>query len=435
MAWNHKKQEIQALTEANEIVQQRAEDAESLIESARGIEADVIAELKDLREVGILEEEARILARIAIEGAERERLSKELSEKIKHDEYDRHAADVRINEGAKIVTQLHELFGADGTFDEIRERAEHDVRVEIQAEVMESERISATASIDTKENREKFKAEIAEEVQSSEELSDFREKKRRELEEGWRGEATESAKAEISEEEAERKDKFIAEYRETFKTSAEGDKARDSARKKYEKKWKDASVEQIATELEDQELLSILHTRAQQEKAILEREIISKKLTEVFEGPGLDSSKLEASQELIIYLGTTEVTTVKQEREDRWGNKEKYDVEKLALNCKRKLTLTARGEGKFVVDGDSLLDATSPYDRSFALHRGTVIVPGRKLSENGDGYLDPHLAADVPMYYDDDISTPETITDCLLPVANISVNGIHARQIDIVRMV
>jgi hypothetical protein len=95
------------------------------------------------------------------------------------------------------------------------------------------------------------------------------------------------------------------------------------------------------------------------------------------------------------------------------------------------------GGGRFSVEDDSLHTATgakSEYIRRDAIERGTVIVIGRKTSDAGAESLEPRVKADVPLYFDDDTSTP-SITAAAYPVANVVVDGISARNIEHIEMV
>ena len=81
-----------------------------------------------------------------------------------------------------------------------------------------------------------------------------------------------------------------------------------------------------------------------------------------------------------------------------------------------------------MVEKDSLEQASSPYENTScsAAWDDNYILGRREIDKNGDNngteVLNQSVRSGVPLFYDDDLRDPK-ITDMLLPVANIEVNG------------
>jgi len=417
-------QELAEAREANSILTSRLESVDRVAELAS-------RELAALEVSPVIGEEVEVVAAGLVVASERERMVREMAEVAKAERYDEFAARVRAEEGPDIKANMVKTFEADGTFNRIDAEARNEVLAEIQAEVLAERMRQVREELATDEKRKAFKESVAQEVEESEELQRFREQVRAELEQGWREEAIDAAQDTIRAEEAGREQGFIASFTASYLESDQANRRRKKIRDDNESEWQGLALEEIAARMEDEELAQLLGKKAEQAKEKLRKETQAAELLAKFEGKGLDVSSLPEDTELVIYLGDTGERTVVEKRQDRYGYEEKVDVHRTYLSYDRILTLSSRGDGRFVVDGDTLLDAELPYIRDNAINRGTIITIGRKILDNGDPKLDQVVAADVPLYYDTDV-TDEDITDAQLSVANVKVDGISARSFDII---
>lgn len=437
MAFGRKQEQIEALTEELRIQTENCGRLHEDLDNARAvgrIAASVSAELEKAEEIGEMREIAESEAFIAVTAMEKERLTSELSRKLQEDEYDRFASNYRIEEGPKILASLQDLFSSDGTYERIHEEARADVRAELQAEVLEGLKTKAKKGLEEPDQKQAAIAEIRTKLADSDELSAFRTNTKLELEETWRNEVWEEVKTEVVAEEKSRETDFKKAEAENVRGSDGTAKFRATTRKDLEATWSKATIEEITAAIKDEELHSLLDEKAEQEKQKLRDEIESKKLLKDFESFGVDVSDLPENTKLEIYLGEYKTFQFEEKYQDNYGYDKKRTVNKKGIACKRTLTLLSRDKGIFVVHADSLHDSASIYERATALRRGTTITIGRKLEEDHHEILEPRVAADVPFYYDDDLSTPE-FSDSLLPVANIKINGLSARKVEHLEMI
>lgn len=153
-----------------------------------------------------------------------------------------------------------------------------------------------------------------------------------------------------------------------------------------------------------------------------------------FEGLGIDISKLKENTKVAIFLGTVGSVKATETYKDAWNESKTRQVNATGVICKRKLTLLALGDGRFLTKGDTLLDSASVYDEHSAIPVSTKVVLGHKIHDNGQEILEQRLAADDTLYYDDD-TTDTKIASTYLPIADVTINGISARGIQHVEMV
>lgn len=422
--------ELDSLRRANVHLQQQVADARFVGRVAMRVEAELSSPDVE-RAVG---EEAEAVACIAVFEQERADMVQDLSARLQREKYDHYAAQFRSTEGVNIKPELDELFKTDGTYEAMRKKAEADVRTELQDEVLTEAKATCETELRTPEAIAELKAALREELKDSSELRHHRSQTRDILEAEWRAEALEMARQAITDEEKAREEEFKEQYAEDYKDGRYGQNHRQTVRNELEEKWRQSTIEEVAAAIKDEELQALLGARAEAEKAKLAKESKHQEILQNFEAGGIDVSDLEENSKVTIYLG--EMNRVKQT--EKFVNQRGYDdsreVTVPVVDCQRKLVLTALAEGRFLVSSDSLLDASSPYARQHAIERGTVIVIGRKIKENKGETLDKIISADMPLYYDDDTSTPE-FESTLLPVANVKIDGVSARKFDEVRMI
>lgn len=384
---------------------------------------------------GVIDDDATAMAAVQVADEEKARLTRELSERIKAERGKEFAAEFLANEGEAVRTSLISLFQSDGTFDAIREDVVARERAGIRDEVVEAERQRIKAELSAEEERARVQAEIRAAFVDTDEYAALRARVRVELEESWAPDVRDKVAEQVQAEEEAREESFKAELMRSILASDQTADQRARIRAKLEETWGQATVEEVARQVEDEELKELLATLTAQEKDKLIKKTTAEKLLTDFEGTGIDVGSLEKGVSLEIFLGeykTFKVKRVEDVRDARYqGRYRQQEVEKNVpgISVKRTLTLTSCGDGRFTVDGDSLLTSSSVYEQASGLHRGTTIVVGRKVVTNHDASLQHTLRADVPFYFDDDTTTDE-IQDSLLTIANVKINGISARKIE-----
>lgn len=440
MAFNDKQRQIDEQAARIETLEEQLQHAQTELQFAQRagdvvLRAEAAESLRHLDEAGVMEEEAEAIAEQNVGNVLRSTMVREMADGLVKAEYDRFAAKVRETEGPEIKANLEETLEADGTFARERKRARDDVRAEIQAELLAEAKQRALEVEGTEEKREAYRAAIRPEVMASEEVQQHAADVRKANEAGWYGEVAAEAQAEIDAEEAAREEDYKNAAAQEYKDSERGQKYRMGRRAKLHETWDDAWPDAVAAEIDDEELKALLTAKAEREKEKLRKEEAAAKLLEAFEGRGVDTAALPADTRITIYLGEMgerEKKTTEYNR--RTGRNEEVVTTQTVIVCQRVLELTAEGDGKFTLDGDSLLAAKSPYLRNDAIEQGTTLTIGRVIHEQKEERLGGHVVADVNLYYDAD-NTDGEITDSEVPVANIVVDGISARKYDVVQMV
>lgn len=417
--------EVQRDQLAREVVDWQ--QAEGIVDRARSA-------LGEAAMVSAIEEEAETQALVQVTAEERVRLGTELAAQIRATRYEEFAAQVRTDEGLQIMSDLRDLFETDGTLDRLREEARLDLRAKLQEEVFVEERARVDAELSTEEQKELIKAELRPEVAGSAEMERYRASRRSELEDEWRKEVGLEVTEEIDVEEMDREQEFKLAFHSELKEGKNGKAYREKKREELEKEWRDKTDHDVAAEIRDEELQTLLEAKARLAREKLERENRATTLITAFEGKGVDVASLPAETRVEIFLGDIKSFEVDEEYKDRWDNVQTQKVMKPGVACKRKLTLLARDDSMFVVDDDTLLTHNSAYARRSALHRGTVIAIGRQIRHAGVEELEHVVVADVPLYYDEDTSDSD-VTDATYGVANIVIDGVSAREVHKVEMV
>ncbi len=302
-------------------------------------------------------------------------------------------------------------------------------RVKIADDLLRQAREKIEAELGTPEAKATFIEDERSRLEASEELKRHKEEKRVVLEEGWRDEAYQAAIQDIDDEEMARKDEFIAVYKTDELASEDMRRRRAKVRNKYESEWAKATAEEVAAQVDSEELQAVLEELTNEMIEAKTKEVAARELLTDFTAQGIDTSKVEVGRKLVVYLGTKGSTEVPETYTDGYGYSKVRNVTKPAIYFVRKLSLTSRGEGHFIVDGDSLGDDPSMYVKDDALRRGTIIQIGRKIEENGKSTLDGHLAEGVPFYYDAD-SNDDKMTDGHYDVADVVVDTISALGIE-----
>mgnify|MGYP000473366584 CR=1 FL=1 len=400
--------------------------ADNLVELAK-------VEIKNAETMAAIGSEATTIAKIAVMGAVKEQLTTELAAQIKDDKYDEFAAEVRIEEGPKIIVQLKDLFEADGTFDRLRAEAEDEVRAALQAEVLAEERAKIDTELGTLEYRSQMKDQIRTELLATDEMERYRAAEAERMRAAWIGEVQDEVHRQITQEEQGRETDFKAAHKAELLQSRWAANQRSAQRNGLEEKWKKKTTEEVAEQIGDEELMALLKERADLEKEDMRKRHEAARILAAFKGRGVNMDDLEKDTRVEIFLGEIKNYKVTEKYRDTYDYVREREAIKPGVACRRKLTLIAEGDGTFLVDDDSLLDSDSAYEQNDALHRGTIIKIGRRTSKNGEYKLENRVVADVPLYYDDNTEQPN-ITDATYPVANIRINGVDAIEIAKVEM-
>lgn len=429
------RRELQTLVGQLEVQVAGLQAAVNEYERADRLTRRVRDELGSAAVVSAIEEDADTQALVAVVAEEKTRLSSELAVRVKGERYDELAADVRTTEGPRIIADLRTLFETDGTFDELRRDAERAVASELQQELIEAEKQRVTEELNDPEYREAIREQLKKDIKDLPELEAYRNNSRSVLENDWSEDLRVELEAEIEAEELGRKDEYKSAKKEELKTTRWANNLRESTRSRLQDEWGARTSEEVAAEVEDEELRDLLVEKANLEKESLKTEVAAQKLLRAFEGRGVETDSLVAGTRLEIFLGTIKDYEVAAKVwSEYYQRHEDQQVVRPGVECRRKLTLLANEGGNFIVDDDTLLDSTSEYERNDALKRGTIIEIGRHIRHNGDESLEHRIVYNVPLYYDDDTSEPH-ITDAKYPVANIIIDGVSAKEIAKVEMV
>jgi hypothetical protein len=409
-----------ALTLANAELTRQLEDGQSVGRIAVMAEQELASATTSVA----FRDQAESLALVAVTAAERKRLTTKLSDEMVETRYEEFAAGIRIAEGPAIRAGLIELFTADGTFDSIDAAAKTDATAVIQKEVLDEARAQAEAKYEDPEEAAILKAAIAEKLAGNGDVEAIELAQRARLEEEWEAEVRDSETARVIAEIEATKPDFVAkrttELRETKKMKDLATRTRNQ----LEETWADATATAVAEAIGDEQLKELLHKKAEMERDKIEGELKSQELLRAFEGTGIDIASIPEGAEVKIYLGDYKDFKMKERIQG-------YDKEvvKRGISLRRNITLCAKGDGRFTLDYDSLLDSDNAYVRKCGIHKGTVIRIGRKVTENHETTLESKLKAGVALYIDEDVSD-STITDELYPIANVKINGVSARTVD-----
>ncbi|CAN5680725.1 hypothetical protein BH23PAT1_BH23PAT1_2580 [soil metagenome] len=386
-------------------------------------------ELQDYERSPVLPDQALELARFAITQSEKARLTEEEASRLQDREYERHASVFRAEEGPGITEALNEQFGRDGTYEAIRARAEQDTKIRLGDEAIERQKQKVLDELSAPEVQAEMRAEAEAEVAASAEIQRFRKTTRTQREDEIRTATVRKVKEDITKEEEAREDEIRANVAEQYKSSQDAKAFRARKRQGLESEWSEKAIDEVAKQISDEELLDLLQARATRAREKIIREEKAADILKQFESTGVSTATLEEGSRLDVYLGAVVTNDIERQTKDTWGHTRRTTEQERVLKYQRKLTLSCQGDSRFVVDGDTLLQSHSAYELDNAIPRGTIITLGRKVTENGDERLEPLVVADVPLYYDDDTSTPH-IVDAKLPIANIHLDGVSARAVD-----
>jgi hypothetical protein len=427
---------VEYLQDANATLQSERDGLRAQISASEGVTRIALNELADPARVGLIEGEAEKIAVVAVVTEETERLKEVLSGRIKTVEGPKIAARVRAEKGPGIKRSLIEQFKDDGTFDGLRADAEQTLYADLESGVLADKKQKIEEELSDPEHRAKVEADIRERLSGSRDLEQFRADVRRRNEEAWTPDVEAEIREEIEGGEAAREPDFKSQKKDEIRGSQRAKTTRDEIRRSHEKTWGEALDEEVASEIGDEELAKLLEAKAELACERLAKEVAAEKLLSAFEGRGLETSGIQENARLEVFLGHIKTyNDIPEEYKDRWDDAQTRNSTGPGVECYRKLTLTSLGDGRFIVDGDSLdEDGVNEYIREHALERGSVIVIGRKISENSEVELERRVAADAILYLDDDTSTPH-ITNAMYPIANIKVDGVSARDVRKVELV
>lgn len=388
--------------------------------SAGAIATDVERVLTYFNESGQPEEAAKAAAVAEVSASHKARLVETRKDALLAEKGEEFADTYRREEGPRIRATLDQQFRTDGTYETVSEQVQGKVNEEIRAEVISAEEARVRAELDTPETREAYTAQIRDGVARSADMQAFRQTVRAANEQVWKKEVEDSVSTGIQADEADREPDFKTAYEGVYRDSSAFKNRRDSVRAQLEREWRDATAATIAEKLGDEELRRLLDKKAQLAKEQLERETKAAELLRTFETSGINMTVMEKGSKLTVQLGT-----ITKARNDGYGGN-RLDT----LDCMRTLEFIVLGDGKFKVRSDSISTSKSPWERDIALKEGHVLGLGNELSENSNRVLEPYLAADTYLHYDDDTTTPSVFDRMPIPVANVIIDGVSARTFE-----
>ena len=421
--FGEKQQEIDTLRQQLE----QATGQLALAQAAEGLAQTIRSQLQEYVDSGQTLTAARNMAEAAVLATEQQRAVEDLKTQL----IEEHGADIaatyRREHGPAIKRELHARLQQDGTYDKVAATAHESVEAEIRQELLDEEKARIEAELSDPAAKAAFMETSRARLRGSQELAAYRDKVRKGLETGWTAEAQQQAQQEIDAEEAAREDEFKRQVRERYFESSQGRSYRQNLTERLKRTWHDKTVEDVQAELSDALLAELLAERAAQEAEKLRRENKSNELLRDFERAGVKLDSIEEGSIVTLYMGTLE------EGGNTYNPNHNDYRKSVILQCDRRLTLVARGDGKLKVRADSLSTSKSSWERSLAIEEGSIVVLGNVVRENHSSKLEPCIAADVNLYYDTDPATPETFSEMPVPVVNIEIDNIAARKIDEVK--
>ena len=338
----------------------------------------------------------------------------------KEREYRRNFGPTQLTE---LRTILDTTFAADGTYTAIDQKVRDDFATTVGDELKVAKTAEIEAILNAEDVRAAEVARIRAQMTNDGTFAKMLKDRQAELEPDWKAEAVAAAKEEIKASLLAGKTDFIDKTKKDWRGSTQGQRFEEQKRKALEQQWNKEGLAEVATELQDEVLLQVLQQRRDREGAAVIRQEQYASLLEDFGRGGIDTTKLPAGTPLTVQFGAV-VPKVTEVSDGYGGRKKKSEPQ---LLCDRELKLTALGEGKFVVDGDSLADADNTYIRNDSVRPGTVLHLGRELLETGKPALHPHIQNGVPLAFDDDRSDSR-MSSSIMPVANVLVDGVSARD-------
>ncbi len=382
----------------------------------------VVERISQERENGSLMEAAQARVQFELEREEREKAQTAIAEGLRESRRRDVERRVRVVEGPKIREELDTLFQTDGTYAIIDDEVTVEVRSEVADQLREEYKAAAATELSTPEGKAKLIAEIRAQMTANGVDQEVRAEVSDALQEAWRTEAQDELKAEIATDEKSKEDVFKAQYKKQLEKTTSIQNMRTKARNTLEEQWKKEANQDLAKSVESEELAKLVEERIELEKKLVakKREALKQKtLEEYFTGEGFATNSLEAGTRLEVFIGGG--ATDAQTKDDRgyWQN--------CVVNVwERKVVLIATSEsGQYRVQSDTLASSKSPYEKAAALTDGMIITAGRKQIKDGKEMFEQKLSRGAKFSYDDNMAD-EHFVDGLLPVTNLSVDGVLA---------
>lgn len=336
-----------------------------------------------------------------------------------------HADAIRMEKGpgwdGEIRDHLDGKFSSDGTYDRVKRDTEADAIRAVAETLREEIRQKEKNRLASPEEQERLRVEAQKLMEESGDAFRIREATQKEAEQT----ALEEVQRDIEQEEEARKPEYVTSFKSDWREANEGKRYTTSVRKRLEKKWNEAAIEELEDEIDDEEFKRLRNERVKRETEALEKEKFFAEQLAEFTKSGIETMDIPQGASVTLYLGETETYEVRKTDERGYG----YMAEAKRLLAKRIIKLTALNDGRFAVDHDSLEQSGSVYEQAAAIPHGMVIHIGRReiIKSNGDETprLDEMVRQGVVLHYDDDKSD-DNIIDTRLPIANIEINGTGA---------
>jgi hypothetical protein len=321
-----------------------------------------------------------------------------------------------------------EAIAASGEFDHLRDTMRAGKVAEIRNGLLGTEKGKIEAELATDEAQASVHAEAEANVAASQELAEYKQKKRAEALDVAERTATENAKSEIDAEIAAEMEDYAKTYADQWKDSRYGRDYRNKATARAKEKIQGMIPSQVGEIIDDEELIKLAEEKAEVLKPTLAAEIIFAKYLSEFTTEGVDFTGIPVDTAVTIYLGTTKMIKNPAYEDYGYNNNNGKPKEIKSAQVRRRIDLLSKGDGAFYVKADSLDDSTDPYvkDNSIA---NTIITMGREMRNNGDktSVLDPRVSMGDVLFYDDE-SSESSIKSSMLPVACVEIEGVKSRK-------
>lgn len=380
---------------------------------ANHIAAYTLDVLAKMEEAGEIDFGAEATAREVVTQRTIDQATASVTNELIDTEYARLAAEIDPATIDTIRKQLTDRMTHDGTFEGLKKEVAQDTRKKLIEELLAEARVEAEAALTAPEAKTELWTEVQADETYMQEVAKIVAQARKAALQAQRDEFKASA-PELARQEVETgHDAALAAFMKEWAGTYEGSDKIAKLKRKLEKRVAEEAEAEILAATENATLKELYAKREAQLARDLEAEVL---LADFTDG-GIDTTTIQAGSRLELILGDTE------QKDDTYydpgyGNRRGTIG---IIREKRRLNLTAEGNGKFIMNYDSLADSNSVYERNDAIAVGTVLQLGRQQIELEAITLDDRIVYGVPIFYDTD-ATDTTITSTELKVRAVKLN-------------
>lgn len=323
--------------------------------------------------------------------------------------------------------QLGKQFAQDGTYRDLERSIKAAAIKAVTDELLADKKAAIEEDLASPEGKTAIEASAREKAANSETIAEYEKTRRAELEAACKEAALTEAKQGIDAEIEAGAPALTQKFREDWLNSPVGHNYRKTKRKDAEAQLKNLTLEELARQVGDEELLAVATELAAAKKEEAVESLRSKEFIEAFMNGGIDTTTIPAETLVTLQLGV--IGRANNPKYDQWQVERGYSNEPKtvkALKIARELFLLSRGDGTFLVQKDSLMDSTDEYVRDSAI-ANTVIIIGRQVKDNTAKAvkIEQRLSQGSVLFFDDDTSTPN-IQSARYPVVNIKIGDQEA---------